>query len=499
MNPPGIRGKKLRKLLQTPDIFFRDMLLKHFPTLDSRLLKLPQIVSHRHAQTVSDASGAIVPKLGGVPVFRMARGLRFPIHGIPSYAANAIAERLADIAGAMITIDGGPPVATVMLKKHRYLRSLRNCSSFSVYAGVGQELEVAVFSMWDVTGGFLTARSDHLSAKRIALDALGSGQDVIAPDHAPDSRAPEGPIDAIYTWVNAADPNWQELLRNFCGDRQVDWDRFVQTDELRYSLRSLFMHAPWIGNVYVLSNCRPPDWFSPHPRVHWIAHEEVIPSEYLPLFNSNAIESFLWHIDGLAEQFIYLNDDFFLGRYFDPSEFFQGNGASISRFDDYAIVPAILDQSGGRTEEWEAATANAANYFYARYGSFPGQLHKHAPYCARRSVAKLMERDFAEAFATLRENRFRSPNDIPPISFLYPHYARQNRYSECVSSQSAVIDHNNFRQLLEEIKSGRHHDFYCLNDGGSSSSNAAFNDFKRAFGELMFPMPSPCEKPVAGR
>src|SRR5690606_14736130 len=111
----------------------------------------------------------------------------------------------------------------------------------------------------------------------------------------------------------------------------LDMDRFDQSDELKYSLRSVFTYAPWVRNIYVLSNCRPPDWFCSSPKVIWLMHEDVIPDEYLPLFNSHAIECFLHRIPSLADKFIYLNDDFFLTSPVRKTDFFTSSGHSISR------------------------------------------------------------------------------------------------------------------------------------------------------------------------
>ena len=41
----------------------------------------------------------------------------------------------------------------------------------------------------------------------------------------------------------------------------------------------------------------------------------IIDKKYLPTFNSNVIEAFLWKIPNLAENFIYSNDDTFFGNF----------------------------------------------------------------------------------------------------------------------------------------------------------------------------------------
>ena len=51
-----------------------------------------------------------------------------------------------------------------------------------------------------------------------------------------------------------------------------------------------------------------------HPQLRLVHHDAILPPDALPTFNSHAIESALHKVPDLAEQFVYLNDDFFLGR-----------------------------------------------------------------------------------------------------------------------------------------------------------------------------------------
>ncbi|MBR4756443.1 MAG: hypothetical protein IK076_05825, partial [Bacteroidales bacterium] len=46
-------------------------------------------------------------------------------------------------------------------------------------------------------------------------------------------------------------------------------------------------------------------------KVDVVLHSDIIPSEYLPTFNSCVIEMFLHRIPGLDERFVYFNDDIF--------------------------------------------------------------------------------------------------------------------------------------------------------------------------------------------
>ena len=146
------------------------------------------------------------------------------------------------------------------------------------------------------------------------------------------------PIDAVYTWVDGDDPSWrakksltlQHQGRAPLNDLAANSARFLSRDELRYSLRSLFMYADWIRTIYLVTDDQTPSWLDlSDPRLRLVSHREIFENAgRLPTFNSHAIESRLHHITGLSEQFLYLNDDVFFGRPVAPELFFHGNGLS---------------------------------------------------------------------------------------------------------------------------------------------------------------------------
>ncbi len=111
------------------------------------------------------------------------------------------------------------------------------------------------------------------------------------------------------------------------GDPLVDdvaAHRFQDNDELKYSLRSLEKYAPWVRNIYIVTNGQQPSWLNTsHPRVKLITHEQIFQSKsHLPTFSSPAIESHIHRIPGLSNRFLYFNDDTLLGAPVWPDDFF---------------------------------------------------------------------------------------------------------------------------------------------------------------------------------
>ncbi|EQC39180.1 hypothetical protein SDRG_03386 [Saprolegnia diclina VS20] len=146
-----------------------------------------------------------------------------------------------------------------------------------------------------------------------------------------------GPIDAVYTWVNGSDPTWQQSKshwlqrwsgRNATKDSASAENRFRDNDELRYSIRSLETYAPWIRRIFLVTDGQVPTWLDlSHPRITVVPHSDIFPNaSHLPSFASPAIESHLDNIPGLAEYFLYFNDEVFLSAPVLPSDFMSPRG-----------------------------------------------------------------------------------------------------------------------------------------------------------------------------
>src|SRR5690606_21432971 len=106
----------------------------------------------------------------------------------------------------------------------------------------------------------------------------------------------------------------------------VDPARYESADELRYALRSVHYYASWVRQIHLVTAGQTPSWLdTSHPKVRLVDHTEIFPPGAGPVFNSHAIESRLHHVPGLAEHYLYLNDDVMFGRLVRPEDFFVGD------------------------------------------------------------------------------------------------------------------------------------------------------------------------------
>lgn len=143
-------------------------------------------------------------------------------------------------------------------------------------------------------------------------------------------------IDVVVAWVDGNDPAWLAEKERVAPSILADGRAFRYRDwgVLPDLFRGLEQFAPWVNNVHFVTWGHLPAWLNiNHPKLHIVNHKDFIPAEYLPTFNSHTIELNLHRIEGLAEQFIYFNDDMFLLRPVNVDMFFR---SGLPR--DYAIM-----------------------------------------------------------------------------------------------------------------------------------------------------------------
>lgn len=108
-------------------------------------------------------------------------------------------------------------------------------------------------------------------------------------------------------------------------DEDVSASRFEDNEELRYSLRSIEKHAPWVRHIFIVTNGQIPSWLNlDNPRVSVVTHQDIFQNQtHLPTFSSPAIETHIHRIPGLSQKFIYLNDDVMFGKDVWPDDFYS--------------------------------------------------------------------------------------------------------------------------------------------------------------------------------
>lgn len=309
------------------------------------------------------------------------------------------------------------------------------------------------------------------------------------------------PIDVVYTWVNGSDPAWQQRRAAIEGNgyhpESANLARFVSHDELRYSLRSVHMHMPWIRNIYLVTDQQVPHWLAAEvPGLHVVDHHEIFTDTgMLPTFNSHAIETQLHHIDGLAEHFIYLNDDVCIGAPMIPNQFFLANGVS-KFFPSTALVPFGEPTDGDIPSS--AAGKNNRALIKREFGTLITHKMKHVAHALHRSVLYEIEERFVDAHRSTASNRLRDSTDISVTSSLHHYYAFHTGRAVPGSLRYAYYDLGaaDTPIRLRDLLTKRNFHIFCVNatvDGNDSVQRTVLAPLLKAY----FPVPSPFERPGA--
>jgi hypothetical protein len=309
-------------------------------------------------------------------------------------------------------------------------------------------------------------------------------------------------VDVVYTWVNSEDEDWIKMFKQHAPDALTDASskaRFYNRDELKFSLRSINEYMSWVRNVYIVSNCAPPDWIDlKNSKLKWIAHEKLFNKKSLPVFSSHAIETKLHKIKGLSNYFIYFNDDVMLSRTTFKQDFYFSNGIVKLALEPYGNV-------SGDLKEGEPDYLNAARNVQALidkdFDVIPTQLHTHSPLVLRKDILKEIEENYKSEITETAKQKFRKITDISLPSFFFPHYAYSTGKAIKSERKTLLIQQNhNFLKRFKELKSEKkqadlrkRHLSFCLNDGGNSHENHKWNTETISFLKEYFPQKSEFE------
>lgn len=135
-------------------------------------------------------------------------------------------------------------------------------------------------------------------------------------------------IDIVLPWVDDSDPEWKKerdkfLPKGITGNSNNS-QCFRDWDTLRYVFRGIECYMPWVRNIHFITCGHLPSWLNKNnPKLKIHIHRDYFDAKSaLPTFSSHPIEMNLHNIPGLAEKFIYFNDDTLVVKPIGPERFF---------------------------------------------------------------------------------------------------------------------------------------------------------------------------------
>lgn len=145
-------------------------------------------------------------------------------------------------------------------------------------------------------------------------------------------------IDVVIAWVDGNDPKHKTKIAPYLDSKSKRSDdingptRYRSSGEIFYSVASVLRFAPFVRKIFIVTDEQNPDLDNfietnfPENQIpiEIVDHKVIFRDyeEYLPVFNSRAVETCIYRIPGLSENYVYLNDDFFLIRPVQISDWF---------------------------------------------------------------------------------------------------------------------------------------------------------------------------------
>lgn len=221
-------------------------------------------------------------------------------------------------------------------------------------------------------------------------------------------------IDMVYLWVNGSDPQWRSKqqyyasLESRASEGASGDERFVEHDELRHSLRSVFQYANWVNTIFIVTDNQIPSWLNQsQERIRIIQHSQIMPPDALPTYNSYAIEANIHKIPNLSELFLFSNDDFYFFRKVTRAFFFTANGHPKIRSSNIHFNRNLLRKSQ-YCRNIHYTSFVFRSYFGTKYDFEP--VHSILPYrlADYRDCASIFQPDFNRT----TYSRFRGEQNI---------------------------------------------------------------------------------------
>ncbi|WP_326549281.1 hypothetical protein [Micromonospora sp. NBC_01813] len=383
--------------------------------------------------------------------------------GVPGDERTAALRALGGLAALSTTVAGGRP-RRLRPRPGRRLRRAPVVRIFQPVTDAAGQLAYGDQAACDVE--FWAADGDQLHAPRpndftatLSAEATPvrlSEAEIIAfaPDHGAGryrSRTvfarrpaswPDFPVDLVCCWTDPTDPRWRLRQQRALAQlgavvpraRRADRHRpaagaarraeaalpsgapvgCVGSEELRHLLRSVHLNAPWIRRIFLITADQVPGWLDvDQPGLTVVDHRDLLGTHTaLPTFNPYAVESAVHEIDGLAERFLYLPGNVYLGRPVTRATFFEANG----------IPRVLIDDEAGPANSPESAAVRrvfADQFDRLVAGTTPAGV----PLALRRSTLAETCASAPELVARVRAHQLRQPDDVSLIRSLHHHWS----------------------------------------------------------------------------
>ena len=301
-------------------------------------------------------------------------------------------------------------------------------------------------------------------------------------------------IDFVIPWVDGNDPHWKAEKAQYLKGEENDSNssnRYRDWNLMKYWFRSVERFTPWVNKIHFITWGHIPEFLNTsHPKINIVRHEEFMPPEALPTFSSHALEINIHRINGLADHFVYLNDDTFILREMPETSFFVNSLPCTYGGEE----PLVLY---GKIGIWQHAAVNDLGVVNAHFNKreavrkrrnkyvngiyrwkdnlrtiflesffpdyFTGFRNLHAPAAYLKKTFFEVWKAEPELLLQTTRNRFRTSADVNQWVMLWWQIAGGTFAPTIIDSKTALADAIHIDEICEDIKKQRL-DMICIND-----------------------------------
>ena len=327
-------------------------------------------------------------------------------------------------------------------------------------------------------------------------------------------------IDFVITWVDMNDSKWKTNFTKYAGKinnskNEISEARFRDHGFLKYWFRGVEKYTPWVRKIHFVTCGQKPEWLDEnHPKINLVNHEDYIPKQFLPCFNSVLIEIYMHKIPDIAEHFVYFNDDFFITNTVNQTRFFQnGLPCDIAAFQlNFGIGfwykrlknnIKLINKHFDKREVMKTHQNKWLNKIYGKKGRlnyllkfYPRFVNLCVPHNAQPYLKSTLEdvwQNCEKELTAMSSNRFRSITDYTPElirtwQICKGNFQPYNTYNDTKMFPLILKSSKAIKAIYEQSYS-----LICLNDNVHIRNYVqTMNKIKNAF-ESIFPEKSSFE------
>ena len=294
-------------------------------------------------------------------------------------------------------------------------------------------------------------------------------------------------IDFVILWVDYTDSKWQEERIKYQHEEDRNWNkndaRFRDWGTLKYWFRSIERYAPWVNRIHFVTCGHFPDWLNiENPKLNLVKQSDFIPKTFLSTYSSHPIELNIHRIEGLAERFVYFNDDMFLFAPVKPDDFFVNGLPCDCAIRNFPLLGEIghinlndinlinkrynfMRQYKKYFWKWNHPKYGVRclqNLLFIPWSDFTGAVNTHVANSYTKETFKQVWECFGKELNKTCLNKFRSSTDVNQWLIKYWQLVSGNFYPRRVSfSKYYLID--NIEGWQKDLKKKKHA-LVCLND-----------------------------------